>query len=160
MDNWVDTLLEDGKLVLQLALALIISAVVGWERESRNREAGLRTHMMVGLGATLFIGLGPSLVEFMRPETGDAMRFDPTRLLEAVAVGVGFLGAGTIYTSQKNNEVHGLTTAASIWAVAALGIAVALERWVLAICGALLVVGVLRGVHVVQQRLKHVPSED
>jgi putative Mg2+ transporter-C (MgtC) family protein len=105
---------------LLLLLALILSAVIGLDRES-HAPAGLRTHMLVGAGACLFTML--SWHAFPGTETG--------RVAAQVVSGIGFIGAGTIL--QRKNQIHNLTTAASIWATAAIGMAVGVGAWFLAI---------------------------
>ena len=101
-------------IMVRLALALVLSGVVGWERGRRGHNAGLRTHMMVGMGAALFT-LIPVLAS---TDTNLA------EVVKGVAAGVGFLGAGTILKDPERQEIEGLTTAASIWMVAALGLAI------------------------------------
>lgn len=116
---------------LQLLLAALLSMVIGMNRERREKDAGLRTHMLVGIGACLFTLL--SVLAF--PEN------DTARVASNIVTGIGFLGAGVIYKGA--NHVHDLTTAASIWATASLGMAVGLGAWFLAICATLVVWGTL-----------------
>ena len=118
-------------VALQLLLAALLSMVIGLDREA-HAPAGLRSHMLVGVGASLFTSL--SLYAF----TGS----DPARVAAQVVVGIGFLGAGTIL--QRKGDIHHLTTAASIWATAAVGMAVGAGTWFLAICSTLLIWIVLR----------------
>jgi putative Mg2+ transporter-C (MgtC) family protein len=126
-------------VLLQLVVTLALTGVLGWERELRERAAGLRTHMLVGLSTTLFVSLGLGLA--MR--FADAFdRVDPLRLVEAVVAGVSFLGAGTIFVS-RGREVRGLTTAASLLATAAVGVAVGFERYGVAVGATLLILLVL-----------------
>lgn len=138
--------------VLSRALAaLVFSAVVGWERETLGKPAGLRTHILVGMGAALFVGLGELLViEFN--SFGDRLRFDPMRIIEAVVTGVSFLGAGTIFFARAEQRVQGLTTAASLWTTAAIGIAAGLGRYVLAAGVTILLFIVLRGIGWIERR--------
>jgi putative Mg2+ transporter-C (MgtC) family protein len=113
---------------VRLLVAIAAGAVLGWDREVREEPAGLRTHMLVAMGAAGFVLLA---VE-MRDTLGDGQDkpdADPLRVVQAVAMGVGFLGAGTIF--KKDGGVQGLTTAASIWVVAALGAAAGAGYWVL-----------------------------
>jgi putative Mg2+ transporter-C (MgtC) family protein len=105
--------------------------VVGLERELDAQRAGLRTHMLVALGAALFTVAGTGIVES-----------DPVRIAAQVVAGVGFLGGGAIL--REGATVHGLTTAASLWVTAALGVAVGLERWVPAVVATIVTVVVLR----------------
>lgn len=97
--------------LVRLGLAGLLSGIIGFERETRHKAAGLRTHMLVAMGAALFTMLsGTAFTEG-----------DPSRIAAQVVTGVGFLGAGAIFRSGAN--VHGLTTAAGLWAVAAIGMA-------------------------------------
>jgi len=115
------------------SVAIALSGVLGWERESKGKSAGIRTHMLVGLGAALFVVIGELFV--IRYQTaGEQLRFDPVRVLEAVVTGVSFLGAGTIFVSRGRERVKGLTTAASILVTAAVGMMAGLQYYVLA-CG-------------------------
>ena len=113
---------------LLLILAVILSTLIGLERERRDSPAGMRTHMLVGLGACLFTLL--SIHAFPEPR-------DSARVAAQIVVGIGFLGAGTII--QRRRNVHQLTTAASIWATAAVGMAVGTGAWFLAIIAAVLI---------------------
>ena len=120
----------DAQLLIRLVVAAALSAALGWERERARKSAGLRTHMLVGVGSTLFVVLGDAMAAHYGGD--EAFRSDPARLIQAVAAGIGFLGAGTIFMAPEHRRVQGLTTAASIWATAAVGAAAALERYVLA----------------------------
>jgi len=116
----------DYAILIRLVLAALLAGILGWEREQAGKSAGLRTHMLVGISAALYTGLA----EVMTSEAGAVGRSDPIRAIQAVALGIGFLGGGMIYVSK--DRVQGLTTAASIWATAAMGIAVGLARYRLA----------------------------
>jgi putative Mg2+ transporter-C (MgtC) family protein len=133
---------EDLQILFRLLVALLLGGVLGWEREAARKAAGLRTHILVAMGAALFVGLGELLIARFG-HAGDALRFDPLRIVEAVVTGVSFLGAGTIFVA-RGTQVHGLTTAASIWLTAAIGLAAGLERYVLAAGSTLLAWFVLR----------------
>jgi putative Mg2+ transporter-C (MgtC) family protein len=113
---------------LDLLLAAFLSMVIGLDRERRDKPAGLRTHMLVGLGACLFTLL--SVYAF--PGTGDR-----ARVAAQIVTGIGFLGAGTII--QGRRHVHELTTAASIWATAAVGMAVGAGAWFLGLTATLVI---------------------
>lgn len=129
------TVEQELLLLVRPVVAALLAGVIGWERESAGKAAGLRTHMLVGLAAALFIVGGDVLVA--RYAAGeydpDVLRLDPVRVIDAVATGVGFLGAGTIFVSGRGRVIRGLTTAASVWATAAIGVIVGLERYVLAV---------------------------
>ena len=112
--NWDESL-------LRLALAAVLGGLIGVERELREREAGLRTHLLVALGSALFTIVGAyGFRDFL--ETGDpVVRADPTRIAAQIVTGIGFLGAGAII--RQGFSVRGLTTAATLWVVAAVGLA-------------------------------------
>jgi putative Mg2+ transporter-C (MgtC) family protein len=113
----------------RLGMALVLSAIIGWEREASGRAAGLRTHMLVALGAAGFTLTG---IEFASAASDEGIKSaDPIKIIEAIATGIGFLGAGAII--QSRGEVKGLTTAASIWVVAAVGMAAAAGYWLFAL---------------------------
>jgi putative Mg2+ transporter-C (MgtC) family protein len=103
---------------LRLLLALCLGAIVGWEREDQDKPAGLRTHMLVALGAASFTLSGLSV---FGQHGADYSNMDPIRVVEGVAGGIGFLGAGAII--KQGHDSHGLTTAASIWTVGGIGAA-------------------------------------
>lgn len=133
----------DLNIFLRLLVALALSCLLGWEREHTGKAAGLRTHMLVGMGAALFVTIGELFVLHFR-EYDENMRFDPLRIIEAVVTGISFLGAGTIFVSRGGEHVKGLTTAASIWTTAAVGMLAGLERYVLAAASTVLIFIVLR----------------
>lgn len=130
---------------LRLVVAALLAAAVGYERESAGKHAGLRTHMIVAMAATLFISMVDILIA-RYGRLGDELRLDPTRAIDAVATGIGFLGAGIIFITREA-RVRGVTTAATIWATAALGVAVGLEAYLVAVVMTGLLVLVLRGLH-------------
>ena len=133
----------DMAILVRLMIALVLAGAIGWERETIGKPAGLRTHMFVGMGAALFVALGELVIRDFQ-SFDHRMRFDPIRLIEAIVAAIGFLGAGTIFVARGKNQVEGLTTAASLWATAAIGIAVGLEHYVLAVGSTALVLVVLR----------------
>lgn len=127
-----------NEIIIRLVMALVMGGVIGTEREYKNRPAGLRTHMLVCLGATIIaltqVEIAATSLQQARefPELIAVMRSDQTRLIAQIVSGVGFLGAGTIIES--NRSIKGLTTAASIWTVAGLGIAIGMGFYLIAIC--------------------------
>lgn len=123
---------QQALFALYLVVAGFLSMVIGLDRENRDKSAGLRTHMLVGVGACLFTSL--SVTAF--PEA------DVARVAANVITGIGFLGAGVIFTGE--DKVHNLTTAASIWVTAAMGMAVGVGAWFLALCTTILVWLILR----------------
>jgi putative Mg2+ transporter-C (MgtC) family protein len=111
-----------AELALRIGLAAGLGAAIGLERELREREAGLRTHLLVSLGAALFTLVSAYGWSDWRFSTPEGIVFDPTRIAAQIVTGVGFLGAGAII--RQGLTVRGLTTAATLWAVAAIGMAV------------------------------------
>ncbi|MBZ0171908.1 MAG: MgtC/SapB family protein, partial [Phycisphaerales bacterium] len=105
------TLTPDGwsEIALRIGAAMALGALCGWDRERGGKAAGLRTYMMVSLGAATFTIVGLELIDSLRAED-DSIRYDPSRIVAGIVTGIGFLGAGTIMRSGQN--VHGLTTAA------------------------------------------------
>ncbi len=111
-----DTWLE---ILARLGAAAVLGGVIGWDREIKGRAAGLRTHMLVALGAAAFIVTGLQIIEGMAVQS--QVQFDPMRVVQGIAGGIGFLGAGAII--QSGGKVKGLTTAAGMWTCAAMGLA-------------------------------------
>ena len=132
----------DLEILGKLVGATILAGILGWDREEKSRPAGLRTHMLVAISATLFVVLAEWMVRRMGESTNVTM--DPSRAIEAIVAGVSFLGAGTIFVSRGKERVHGLTTAAGLLTTAAIGAAVALERYVIAVGTTAIVFTVMR----------------
>jgi len=107
----------------KLLLAAVLGGIIGWERERRGRPAGLRTHILVCVGVTLMMVVSEHIFEKYKTFAADSIiRVDPARIAAQVVTGIGFLGAGTII--RYGHNVKGLTTAASLWVIAAVGLAV------------------------------------
>lgn len=141
-------------IIAEVALAMLLGGVIGVEREIADKPAGFRTHMLVAGAAALLVGLSFALVaEYAADPNAELLRFDPVRVVEAIVTGVSFLGAGTIFRRGETNHVEGLTTAASILLAAAVGIAVALRQFVLAVAVTVLVLVVLRGMRLFENWL-------
>ena len=115
------------RIVLRLLVALALGGLLGYERESIGASAGLRTHMLVSLGCALFI---------LIPVQAGMQIEDVSRVLQGVAAGIGFIGAGAILKQSNQNDIRGLTTAASIWTTAAIGVAAGMGREASAIVSA------------------------
>lgn len=126
-------------LLLRLALAAFLSMIVGLERERRDKSAGMRTHMLAGVGACLFTMAGAHLFD----------GGDPTRVAAGVVSGIGFLGAGVIF--QSHDRVRDLTTAASIWTTAAIGTTVAMDAWFLATGATVMTWFILAVLHTIEK---------
>ena len=110
-----------AEVVLRVVLAAVLGGAIGFERELREREAGLRTHLLVSVGAALFTMVSAYAWTDWRFSTEEGLVFDPTRIAAQVVTGIGFLGAGAII--RQGLSVRGLTTAATLWVVAAIGMA-------------------------------------
>ncbi len=134
---WGD-LLNEFAMAPSLPIAVVVArtlatvafcGLIGIERETSQRPAGLRTHMLIGLAACIYCLLTLALLS-RAAEFGDTVRMDPLRIIEAVTGGVAFLAAGLIVFSQ--GKVRGLTTGASMWVAAAIGVACGLGEWTIA----------------------------
>ncbi len=121
------------QLLLKLILALILGGLIGVDREIKGRPAGLRTHVLVCVGATLFTIISMSFIATS----------DPARIAAGIVTGIGFLGAGAIFRSK--DHVQGLTTAADLWVIAAVGIAIGIGYYSAALAATILVLLVLLG---------------
>jgi putative Mg2+ transporter-C (MgtC) family protein len=136
---------------LRLILALLIGAIVGWNREITGKPAGLRTHMLVSFGSALFV-MVPIQLAGDRPSP-DAV----SRIIQGIATGIGFLGAGEILRQSDTQvgkiKIRGLTSAAAIWVSAALGVAIGAGLWQIGLIGALLALITLSGVKKLERLL-------
>ncbi len=137
-------------ILLRLVCALVIGIVIGTEREFTNRPAGLRTHMLVALGASVVMVIG-QLIFLQYRQFGATP--DPARMAAQVITGVGFLGAGTIL--REGSNVKGLTTAASLWATACLGLAAGAGYYLVALSGMVFIFATLTIFEVIQNKLFH-----
>lgn len=115
---------NEFKVLFEMFIAAFLGATIGWDREKKNRPAGLKTHILVAASAAMFVGVG-----FSFPEN---VASDPLRIMGALITGISFLGAGTIFKS-KEGGVEGITTAASLLFTGAIGLATGLERYILAV---------------------------
>jgi len=113
--------LSGGHVLLRLVVAAALGAAIGFERELRDREAGMRTHLLVALGSCLFTLVSAYGFSEFLVQGGAVVRADPSRIAAQIVTGIGFLGAGAII--REGLSVRGLTTAASLWIVAAIGMA-------------------------------------
>ena len=137
-------------IAVRLVLAAGLGAVVGWERERRDRAAGLRTHMLTALAAATFTILTFEIYARVTYANGGT-NADPIRVIEAVTAGVAFLAAGAIFRSQ--GDVHGLTTGAGMWLAGATGVASGAGYYVLAIMTTLLAAFILAVIRHIEVRL-------
>ncbi|MGE1061690.1 MgtC/SapB family protein [Megasphaera paucivorans] len=128
--------------IVRLCIAVILGGIIGYERQAQSKSAGLRTHILVCLGSCLCMIISINIAMDMYFQYG-ITNSDPERIAAQVITGIGFLGAGTILANQKERNVKGLTTAASIWAVAAVGLVVGAGYIVTAVAATFLVFIVL-----------------
>lgn len=133
-----------ARIVFRLAVAALLGGVIGWQRERAGKAAGLRTHMLVSLGAALFI-IAP--IEFGM--SNDEL----SRVIQGLVTGIGFLGAGAILKLADEGRIKGLTSAAGLWLTAAVGVAAGLGRWGSAMVGVALIWFILEVVLRVEARL-------
>jgi len=125
------------RITLRLLLAAVLGGILGYEREQKGRSAGLRTHMLVAVGAALFV-IGPT-------QAGMSIE-DMSRVIQGIVQGIGFLGAGAIIVRTARKEVEGLTTAANIWATAGIGVIVGLGLEATAVLSAAIILIILAAV--------------
>ncbi|WP_066715291.1 MgtC/SapB family protein [Clostridium sp. Marseille-P299] len=135
--------LDLSHICIRLLIATILGGIIGWEREFKSRPAGLRTHILVCVGATIIAIIQQEIMfdslklGMEYPELSGIIRSDPARLICQVVSGIGFLGAGTIVFTK--NSIHGLTTAASLWSTAALGLATGMGYYHVALVGIVII---------------------
>ena len=139
-------------ILLRLCVALFLGALIGLERESRDHSAGLRTNALVALGAALFTVISAYGFRDLIGQTH--VQLDPTRIASYVIAGIGFLGGGAIYHQQTTQKVKGLTTAASVWIVAALGMACGAGLLLEAVVTTVLALFILVGMRYVERVLR------
>ncbi len=142
--------MSDATVILRILLAILLGTIIGVEREIKHRPAGMRTHILVCLGACIISLIESKFIAQLDGATGTNVAYSFGRLSAQVISGIGFLGAGTILFSDR--RITGLTTAASLWNTACLGIAIGYGYYLIAIIGALFVILVL----IVMQRIIHV----
>ncbi|HHX36957.1 MAG TPA: MgtC/SapB family protein, partial [Clostridiaceae bacterium] len=142
------TIQETGKVLLLLFISLICSGLIGADRERKNRPAGMRTHVIVCLASTLIMYAG---IRLKNEYIDIAPNIDPARLAAQILSGIGFLGAGTILKGKDN--VHGLTTAATLWSVACIGIVIGANYILAGICGTFMVWMTLRVLAHIEHKL-------
>lgn len=137
---------EVARILVRLLMAAVLGAVLGFEREHRGKSAGVRTHMLVSLGAALFV---------LAPSMAGADEQALSRVIQGIVAGIGFLGAGTILKGNGSDPSHvkGLTTAAGLWMTAAIGTAAGMGREATALISTLLALLVLSSMPTLVERL-------
>jgi putative Mg2+ transporter-C (MgtC) family protein len=142
---------EEIDILLKVVVAVCLGGIIGIERELVKKPAGIRTHMFVAGSAALVMALSTVLINDFNESFGN-VQSDPVRVIEAIIVGISFIGAGTVLKSEKDHNVYYLTTAASILFAAGIGITVALERYWLAVGLTILVIIVNSAVGGIEQK--------
>jgi putative Mg2+ transporter-C (MgtC) family protein len=145
---------ENLVMMVRIVGALAVGAAIGFERSFHGRPAGFRTHALVCVASSLLMLVTVYQNEWMTQVAIDAIRTDPTRMAQGIMTGIGFLGAGVIF--KEGLTVRGLTTAASIWMTASIGILVGVGFWMPAIFGTIATLVVLSAFRIVEDKL---PSE-
>jgi putative Mg2+ transporter-C (MgtC) family protein len=133
-----------ARIVIRLLVAMLLGGIVGFQREHTGKPAGLRTHMLVAMGAALFV---------LAPAEAGMTSTDVSRVIQGLATGIGFIGAGAILKLSVEREIRGLTTAAGLWMTAAMGVAAGLGRIGMALLSAFLTWFVLSVVGQVEHRI-------
>ena len=131
-------------LTIKVIIAAVLSALIGWERDRAGKAAGTRTMALVGTSAALIVALGQVLND--GPLLGD-----PTRALHAVVTGIGFLGAGLIFTVERSKEIQGVTTAATVFSTACMGVAIGLGFLLTGFIFAIVTIVILRSTHLLEK---------
>ena len=142
--------MSNSIIILRISLAILLGTIIGVEREIKNRPAGMRTHILVCLGACIISLIESSFVASLSASTESSVAYNFGRLSAQVISGIGFLGAGTILFTDR--KITGLTTAASLWNTACLGIAIGYGYYLIAIVGSIFVILEL----IMMQRIIHV----
>lgn len=142
-------------VVGKVAFAIFLGGLIGLEREWASKPAGFRTHMLIAGASTLFVILGDIMIDqFAQRAVPETLQTDPIRIMEAIITGISFLGAGTIIFKDQIDTVEGLTTAASILFVAGIGMAVALDLYMLSFVLTVMVILILLVLGFVQNKIE------
>jgi putative Mg2+ transporter-C (MgtC) family protein len=142
-----------AEILLRVVLAGVLGGAIGLERELREREAGLRTHLLVAVGAALFTMVSAYAWTDWRFSNQEGLVFDPTRIAAQIVTGIGFLGAGAII--RQGLSIRGLTTAATLWVVAAIGMAAGVGYYPAAVITTVLVLVTLWPLRLLGFRISH-----
>jgi putative Mg2+ transporter-C (MgtC) family protein len=145
-----------ARVLVRLTFAILLTGIIGWERERGHKTAGLRTHLMVAIGSALFV-----LV--LENTEGDDANQAVSRVIQGITAGVGFIGGGAILKLERQNKIRGLTTAGSVWFAAAIGVAAGMGKLSAAIAGtifALIVLSSLAKLEIRQREPKIVDEQE
>lgn len=137
------------RLLMRVVTALALGGSIGWNRQVRGKDAGLRTHMLVTLGSAIVV-VAPSLMQYSPEATA--------RVIQGVIAGIGFLGGGTILKLSDRRRIYGLTTAGTLWLCCGVGICVGLGRYGAALVATAAALGILYGVGWLESRRTNTPK--
>lgn len=143
--------LTQWESLIRIGIAVVLGGVIGYERQTLDKSAGLRTHMLVSLGAALFM-VSAILITQDFDEPGVATRLDPTRIGATIVTGIGFLGGGIIF--RQESRIQGVTTAAGLWVSAAIGLACGAGYFIVAGGSVLLTVVILSLIRPMERRIE------
>jgi putative Mg2+ transporter-C (MgtC) family protein len=143
------------KVLGEVAVAMLLGGVIGFEREVADRPAGLRTHMLLAGACALIVGLGGAMLSAFQSSHPSVVSADPFRLVGGVIAALGFIGAGTIF-QRGGKTVEGLTTATAMLFSGGVGVSAALEQWWIAVGATLLALVVLRGAWFMERRVNQI----
>jgi putative Mg2+ transporter-C (MgtC) family protein len=144
---------DNAVMLARILGALVIGALIGLERSFHGRPAGFRTHALVCIASALLMMVTVYQNEWMTQLALEAIRTDPTRMAQGIMTGIGFLGAGVIF--KEGLTIRGLTTAASVWVTAAIGILIGIGFWMPALIGAFATLAVLSVFRLLEERMPH-----
>ena len=146
-------------VLAEVAGAMLLGGLIGYERETANKPAGFRTHMMLAGACALLVGLGGAMLSHFSDQYPGIISADPFRLVGGVVTALGFIGPGTIFRPD-GHRVEGLTTATSLLFSGAIGVCAALQQWWLAVGATLLALLVLRGLQALEARIEETGKSD
>jgi putative Mg2+ transporter-C (MgtC) family protein len=138
----------ESEIIIKLFLALFLGALIGLEREIKRKQAGLQTYSLVTLGTCVFTMLGFQFYSYFSKETN--IHYDPLIIIQAIATGIGFLGAGVIFRGEEG--VRGLTTAAGLWVAAAMGVAIGAGFYLLSVLTAIFAILIFSGFGLLEEK--------
>ena len=145
--------LEELWVLLDLIIAIILTGIIGIERELKDKPAGFSANMMVGVAAALLVSIGNFVTEdYATHGFANNLRFDPLRIIKAIVVGVGFIGGGTVLKLHKKEKVTHLTSAATILMSTGVGIAVGTQKYIIAVGLTLVVYIINHKIHKLEEK--------
>lgn len=145
--------IENGDIILRLTVAIVLGMVIGIERLLVHKEAGMKTHALVAMGAALFIIISEAIAQ----KYAGIGNFDPSRMASQIIVGIGFLGAGSIIL--QGSRLTGITTAGGIWVTAGIGMAAGFGLHMLAIISTVLVLLILIVMSIFEKPIKKISGD-